>query len=208
MTALNSTNLMVSWPALDGFSVANYEVYADGAAVGSPTAVVTNIWWTMKGLTPNSTHTFKLDYVLTSGLRSPLSTSTSGTTWSSNSWFGIPYEWMAAYYGGYINGKYYTNNWPNPGAPLAPGGWTLLKVFEGGGNPLDSTTWLQEQLQSTPEGMFLSWNPQPGLIYQVQVSTNMGSWANLGAARFAAGTVDSIYVGGSGKGYYRVLLVR
>jgi hypothetical protein len=36
----------------------------------------------------------------------------------------------------------------------------------------------------------------------------MTAWINLGSPRFAAGTTDSIYVGGSAAGYYRVVLLR
>jgi hypothetical protein len=56
--------------------------------------------------------------------------------------------------------------------------------------------------------MYVSWNTQPGLTYQVQVTTDFTSWSNVGAPRFAAGAIDSIYVGGGLAGYYRVLLLR
>ena len=65
-----------------------------------------------------------------------------------------------------------------------------------------------QQFSQTQQGMFLSWNTQPGLTYQVQTTTNFTSWSNLGTARFAAGTSDSIFVGGSSVGYYRVVLLR
>jgi hypothetical protein len=55
--------------------------------------------------------------------------------------------------------------------------------------------------------MFLYWNTQPGLTYQVLVKTNLtAAWSNLGALRFAAGTNDSIYVGGAPAGYYQIQL--
>jgi hypothetical protein len=56
--------------------------------------------------------------------------------------------------------------------------------------------------------MFLAWNTQPGATYQVQVATNLPAWSNLGSARFAAGTNDSINIGGNNAGYYRVVLLR
>jgi len=57
--------------------------------------------------------------------------------------------------------------------------------------------------------MFLKWNTQPGATYQVQAKTNLTSaWSNLGPARFAAGTTDSIDVGGSPAAYYQVVLLR
>ncbi len=55
------------------------------------------------------------------------------------------------------------------------------------------------------QGYFLTWNPQPGLTYQVQSSTNLLSWVNAGAPRFAAGNTDSIYLGVNSPGYYRIL---
>jgi hypothetical protein len=129
---------------------------------------------------------------------------TGGTTWIGNNYHGIPVEWMAAYYG-------YGNPWPTDvNVPLVPGGPTLLQVFLGGGNPLDPTTWLQTALVNTPEGLFLTWNPQPGLTYQVQVTTNFTSWSVVpnASARFAAGNSDSINVGKGSGGYYRVVLLR
>jgi len=56
--------------------------------------------------------------------------------------------------------------------------------------------------------MFLNWNTQPGSTYQVQITTNLTSWNNLGSPRFAPGASDSIFVGGTPAGYYRVLLQR
>jgi hypothetical protein len=203
------SQLVVSWPPVTGLSVSNYEVYVDGAS--TPTALITSNVWTMtsaNGLSTNSTHTFAVDYTTTDGRRSPLSPSSSGSTWSGLNWGGIPYEWMAEFFGGYYNGAYHTNFWSLPNAPVASGGPTLLQVFLSGGNPFDSSTWLRTSLSNTPEGLFLSWNPQPGFTYQVQVSTNLAAWSNLGAPRFAAGITDSIYVGKSSAGYYRVLLLR
>ncbi len=203
--------LQVSWPTLLGISVSNCEVYVDGAA--SPTAVTTSNVWTMtaaNGLTTNSTHSFAVDYVTMAGTRSPLSPSATGTTWSGQNWGGIPFEWMTEYYGSLtvtFSGNSVVYNWPSPNAPLSPGGPSLLQVFLSGGNPLNPGTWLLTTLTQTSEGLFLSWNTQPGFTYQVQVTTNFITWSNLGAPRFAAGTSDAIYVGSGSAAYYRILLL-
>lgn len=204
--------LEVTWAPSLGLSVSNYEVYVDGAS--TPAAVVTDNQWLMKaadGLTTNSTHSFQVDYVTGDGRRSPISPSASGSTWGGQSWGGIPFEWMQAYYGSLnvtFGGNGATYNWPSPNAPLARGGPSLLDVFLSGGNPLDSSTWLQQQLTKTAQGLFLSWNTRPGATYQLQTTTNFTSWSNLGAARFSAGTTDSLFVGGTPSGYYRVVLLR
>jgi hypothetical protein len=200
--------LVVSWPLMSGLTISNYEVYVDGAA--TPAAVTTSNVWTMTAA-PSSTHSFRVDYVTTGGRQSPMSPSASGTTWSGLNWGGIPYEWMAMYFGGYYGGAYHTNGWspasqPPPGSP--PGSPTLLQLFLSGGIPYEPATWLQTTLTKTSQGMILIWNTQPGLTYQVQVATNLTSWSNLGSPRFAAGPNDQINVGGTPAGYYRVVLLR
>jgi hypothetical protein len=196
--------LQVSWPPLLGIAVSNYQVFVDGA--GMPAGVTTSNSWTMtasNGLAPSSTHSFQLEYVTTNGMVSPVSPAAYGTTWGGGDYYGLPVEWLEQYYGDTIA------NWPaNVNVPLAAGGQTLRQVFLSGGNPLDPGTWLRTSLSGTSQGMFLNWNTQPGATYQVQSSPNLATWTNLGTARFAAGTNDSIYVGGSAAGYYRVLLMR
>ena len=196
--------LRVSWPTVTGLSISNYEIYLDGSP--TPTVLTTSNVWTMtsaNGLTAGSTHSFRVDYLTTDGRKSPLSASASGTTWQGCNYMngGVPCEWVAAMYG--------TNAWPvSVNTPLQPGGPTLLQVFQSGGNPLDPGSWLRTELSNTPEGLFLSWNTQPGFTYQVQVATSLGAWSNLGSPRFAAGAEDAIFVGGSPAGYYRVVLLR
>jgi hypothetical protein len=194
--------LQVSWPFQLGFSLDHYEVYVDGSATAA-VSTTTNVWLmaATNGLSANSTHSFSVCYVTTTGRRSPLSPLTYATTYSSgNNWGGIASDWMASYYGSDFS------SWPSAGSRVAPGGPTLLQVFLTGANPYDSSTWLRLKMANTPQGEFLTFNPQPGLTYQVQTSSNLtsSSWLNLGPPRFAAGTIDSLYVGSGSKGYYRV----
>lgn len=197
--------LEVSWTTLLGLSVSNFEVYADSSV--SPTALVASNQWTMtaaNGLTPSSTHSFTVDYVTTDGRRSAQSPSSSGRTWGGKSWGGIPYEWMTNYFGNN------TNLWPSATADSDHDGVNNLSEFLAGTNPTNAASVLQQQLSRTGQGMFLSWSTQPGLTYQVQVTASLApvSWTNVGSPRFAAGTSDSIYVGGSSAGYYRIQLLR
>jgi len=167
-----------------------------------PINLTTNVWLmtAANGLTANSTHSFQVDFVTTSGRRSPLSPAASATTWMGYSWYGsVPFEWMATYFG------YDTSQWPLPNTPVAPGGPTVVQAFLTGANPLNPATWLRTALLRTPQGYFLTWNPQPGLTYQVQSSTNMTAWFGLGAPRFAAGNTDSVFVGGNNTAFYRIL---
>ena len=190
----------VFWPAQAGLSVDHYAVYVNGW--GTPAASLTTNVWLMtaaNGLTANSANSFQVAYMTTDGRFSPLSPAASGTTWSGMSYYGIPVEWM---------NKYWGDAWPSATAPLVPGGLTPLQVFLSGGNPLDPGTWLRTSISPSAQGFFLGWNPQPGHTYQVQSSSDLEAWVNVGLPRFAAGDVDSIYLGGNNAGYYRILCLR
>ena len=200
VTVLSSSALTVSWPPLAGFNVAGYEVYADGSV--TPTAVVTNTWWTMTGLAPGTAHAYRLDYVLADGRVSPLSGVSTNSTYGTLTWGGIPYEWMTYYFGTDLW------SWPSPYADSDGDGVSNLNEFLAGTGPTNAASALRLRLQPTGQGFFLNWNTQPGLIYQVQVSTNLKSWSSLPGMRFAPGTVDSMFVGSSPASYYRVLRVR
>jgi hypothetical protein len=193
--------LVISWAPLLGIAVTNYQVFVDG----SPTAmgVVMTNEWTMtaaNGLTTSSTHAFQVSYATFAGV-SPPSPATSGTTWGGVKWGNVPFEWMEAIFGSDAS------TWPAPGARIGPGGPTLYQAFLSGATT-DPSTWLEQTLTQTAQGMFLSWNTTPGATYQVQSSSNSANWSNFGAPRFAAGASDSLYVGGSSSGFYRVVLLR
>jgi len=217
--------LQVSWPTLLGISVSNYEVYVDGA--GTPMALTTNTAWTMtaaNGLAAGSTHSFQLDYTTTDGRCSPISPSASGKTWSGAYWgtppTAVPFEWMQQYFGNNLS------IWPAVTADSDGDGMNNYQEFLAGTIPTNSASVLSVQISKTTQttqttqmpqgqqfsqmqqGMYLSWNTQPGLTYQVQMTTNFTSWSNLGSPRFAADVSDSIFVGGGPVGYYRVLLLR
>jgi hypothetical protein len=185
--------IQVFWPYQSGLSVDHYEVFVDNG--GAAAASVTNNAWVMSVAT-NSAHSFQITYVTTDGQHSPLSPAATGTAFSGRSYYGIPVEWMSEYWG---------DAWPLATAPLEPGGPTPLQVFLSGANPLDSNTWLRTAIAQSAQGPFLEWNPQPGHTYQVQSSSDLRAWTNVGSARFAAGNVDSIYLGGSSGSYYRIL---
>jgi hypothetical protein len=213
--------LQISWQPLQGVSVSTYEVYVDGA--GTPMALTNGNVWTMtaaNGLTAGSTHSFQLDYVTTDGRRpSLLSAPASGRTWSGNYWGtpanAIPSEWMTMYFGPA------QSSWPSTTADSDGDGMNNYQEFLAGTNPTNSASVLRVQINNASQvqqfnkasgqmaqGMYLSWSTQPGLTYQVQVTTDFISWSNLGSPRFAAESSDSIYVGSGSAGYYRVLLLR
>jgi hypothetical protein len=204
VTVISSNTLSVTWPSLtdNGYSIDHYEVYADGS--GTPTAVPTDNMWLATGLAPSSTHSYRLAYVLTDGRHSPISAATANTTYSAGAtWGGIPQEWMSRFYGADIF------SWPSPFVDSDGDGVSNRDEFYQGTDPTNPNSVLRQQLTQSAQGPYLVWNTTPGLIYQVMTSTTPGSWSNLGAPRMAAGTADSVFVGGGqGTRFYRIRRVQ
>ena len=198
VSPVDSYTLSVTWAPIESLNIAYWNLYVDGSTTPIP---VTNVYWVDDDYEPLETHRFQLAYVLTDARVSPLSPVASGTTWGNDkNHDGLPDNWQAMYWG--------TNsaNWPGPNAHVGgPNGPTVLQIFLWGANPNDPSTWLRSSISHTAEGWFLNWNTEPGFVYQVQFEAGLGAgWTNLGAPRFAAGTTDSIFLGLSYQGFYRI----
>jgi hypothetical protein len=65
------------------------------------------------------------------------------------------------------------------------------------------------EITSTEKGVTLRWSTQSGGVYQVQMSTNLSSWQNVGAPQAASGLADyKTFEAASGPRFYRVLRTR
>lgn len=201
VAALSQAKLSVTWPDMAGYPVDAYEVYVDGS--NTPNLVHGNLW-TVSGLAPGTTHSFKLGYVLTDGSRSPLSQAVTGITWGEdNNFDGLPDDWQIQYWGSD------SQNWPGANADNDSDGAGNLQEFLAGTDPANSSSVLRVSVVTTAGGYRFSWNTQPGQIYQVQSCEDFGQWINVGSGRFAHGTVDSISMGGGGSiQLYRVIRLR
>jgi hypothetical protein len=153
---------------------------------------------------PGSTHSFRLAYELADGTTSPWSEPAEGKTWSWDDNFdGLPDDWQSAFWG--IDSAL----WPGPKADSDGDGASNQEEFLAGTDPLDGESVLKTRVVQTEQGLRLSWNAQPGYVYQVQVSTDVDRWNDLGGAQFAPGNTHSIPLEQSeGAAYYRVVRLR
>jgi hypothetical protein len=201
VSALSQTRLSVSWPEMAGYEVAAYEVFVDNAEV--PTEVQGNLL-SVSGFLPGSMHSFKLAYRLEDGRRSPLSHPASGRTWGADENFdGLPDDWQATYWGADPGA------WPVPSSDRDGDGASDLQEFLAGTDPSDAQSVLKVQIQTDPYGMQIVWNTQPGLIYQIQISSDASEWAPYGTPRFAAGHSDAVVLdSGANVLLYRIIRLR
>jgi hypothetical protein len=201
VTALSQTRLSVTWPELAGYEGVTYELYVGQS---STPVVLANNSAVITSLQPESTHSFRLAYVLPAGKRSALSESVTGKTWAEDlNNDGLPDDWQARFWGPD------SSKWPGANADSDADGATNLQELLAGTNPVDPASVLRVQMISTDMGLRLEWNAQPGSIYQIQVLQESGSWLSIGTPRFAAGTLDSILLAPvSTVSLYRVIKVR
>jgi hypothetical protein len=201
VSALSASRLSVTWPELAGYSVDGYELLIDDSS--TPVAVSGNMY-VLTRLAPASTHNFQLRYRLANGALSEYSDAATGTTWDEDANADqLPDDWQARYWGAA------PANWAAADADSDGDGATNLREFLAGTDPRDAGSALRLELVATGQGRRLAWSTQPGFIYQVQTSTSLGGWSDLGSPRFAAGTSDSIPVDGAQPlGYYRVIRLR
>jgi len=200
VSALSMTRLSVAWPPVDGFDVANFELYVDGST--TPT-IVTGTMATVT-VPPSTEHSFTVAYRLRDGQLSPLSAAASGKAFGSDDNFdGLPDDWQAKYWG--------SNKaaWPKPNDDTDHDGMSNLEEFLAGTDPTQAGSVLKTQVVATPQGWRLSWNTTAGLVYQVQQTSDFETWTTFSGQRFAPGTNDSVSVPiGSSLGYYRVIRIR
>ncbi|HAV62911.1 MAG TPA: hypothetical protein DCY13_11170, partial [Verrucomicrobiales bacterium] len=208
LVALSSYELLAAWAPLEGLEVDRYLVYVDG----SSTAIETfDNFLKLDDLFPGSQHTVRLAFRLADGRISPLSAAAAGRTWGLDRKGGLPGglpdglpdDWQTLYFGAEPTG------WPRPHVDSDLDGVSDQMEFFAGTDPTDPLSVMKLSIEQTAMGFRLDWRSVAGSVYQLQSSTDFGSWNNVGGRRFAPGNVDSVLLDGSqGLLYYRVLRIR
>jgi hypothetical protein len=198
---LSSWQVRVTWPALAGQSVRHYEVYLNGAV---QPVIVTDNYWDSSDLLPGTAHQARVTYVLEDGRRAPLSVAGTGRTWGKDlNGNGLPDDWEAIYFGAN------PANWPAPNVDSDSDGIPNRNEFLAGTSPTDATDFLAIKILTGDGEPRLTWNTKPGVIYQLQVSSDLLAWTSAGNPRRAAGTADAVPVGpASGQAYFRIIRLR
>ncbi|MEW6156312.1 MAG: hypothetical protein AB1813_02710 [Verrucomicrobiota bacterium] len=202
LASLSQNSVSASWPEITGMSVSHYELFVDGETVPIITTnnfyVVTRESWTAK-----STHSIRLAFKLTDGRRSGMSDAATVTTWGGDDNADqLPDDWQTFYWGRPVN-------WPASSADSDGDGASTLQEFLAGTDPTNPQSVLKTALSQTPQGRFLIWNTQAGLVYQVQTSSDLSNWSDVSTPRFATGDSDSMPVAvGGAAAYFRVNRLR
>jgi hypothetical protein len=181
--------------------VKHYEVFFDGSETPETT---TDSFWSSPDVLPATTHTVQVAYVLGDGRRSPKSPMVAGKSWGKDAnGDGLPDDWQSQFFGTSAVA------WPSPAIDTDKDGISNRDEFLAGTDPKNAADVLKVALNQTEQGPELSWSALPGGVYQLQMSTNLESWDNVGGYRFATGSTDSLVLQETPlNAYFRVNRIR
>ncbi|HEX7860505.1 MAG TPA: thrombospondin type 3 repeat-containing protein [Verrucomicrobiae bacterium] len=199
-SAIDQKSISVAWAEIGAQPVAAYRIHLDS----EPNPIETTaglITLARDHWLSGSTHTVRLSYRLQDGRVSPLSEAVSVTTWGEDANAdGIPDEWQRENWG---------KVWPGATVDSDGDGASNLAEFLAGTDPTDGNSVLAVQISPREQGLYVQWRTSPGAYYQVQVTSDFQTWANVGASRFAPSTMDSVPMESAGTiRYYRVIRMR
>lgn len=193
--------LTASWPVVEGVNVDHYRVYLNGSA--TPMMTEEN-FIEIDSLADGSEHRVQWSYVSSNGVESPLSGLTVGRAWSQDSNSdGLPDQFQATYWGG--NKKH----WEDFYADSDGDGLNNLEELLAGTNPLNPRSVLNIGLVKTDGVPRLTWEMQPGGIYQIESSGDLAHWTHTGAPFLATEYEASMPVNtDQAKRLYRVVRLK
>ena len=186
---------------VEGVNVDHYRVYFNGSA--TPMMTEEN-FIEIDSLADGSEHRVQWSYVSSNGVESPLSGLTVGRAWSQDSNSdGLPDQFQATYWGG--NKKH----WEDFNADSDGDGLNNLEELLAGTNPLNPRSVLHIGLVKTDGVPRLTWEMQPGGIYQIESSGDLAHWTHTGAPFLATEYEASMPVNtDQAKRLYRVVRLK
>ena len=202
VNALSDTELLVSWPAVNGMNVKHYEVYFDGLTTPKFFADNHVVW---PGLRPGSEYAFQVAYVLEDGRRSELSGFGVNKTWGRDyNADSLPDDWQRRHFGKDASA------WPGAAADSDGDGATNEQEFAADTDPSDASDALSVRLAKLEKGSRLEWDARPGALYQLQHTGALGGgWVNVGEPVLALEDRAGITLESAGQmNFYRIRKIR
>lgn len=199
--ALSSSKIRVACADAAGLPIASYLVFVDGNPTPSESV---SPYLTVGGFAPQTEHRFSLAFRMLDGRVTPQSPEQVAVTWGDDdNADGLPDSWQVKHFGPVASA------WPLPGADSDGDGISNRDEFLAGTNPIDSSSALRTSIENTQLGTLLAWNSQPGGLYQIQASSDLVTWNDVGGIRLASAGRESVLVQDvPSNSYFRVTCLR
>ena len=204
LSSFSGDSLLVTWPPMYGFEVHHYEVVL--VSTGVSRNVTNNVACGFANLQPSQTYLVRYRALLSDGRISEFSDDAQGTTLGLDAnGDGIPDDWQVMNFGQLPKNGF----WPDPDLDFDHDGASDRAEFLAGTDPRDPNSVLKSRVDNSSGQIRFSWNTKPGMVYRVQMSTNLMDWINVGADRYATTSTDAVPVEmNDGAAYFRVVLIR
>ena len=176
----------VVWPDAHDESVSGYRItYGPGNSfIDTQTTTLT-----ISDLEPGQVYNMTLSNIYTDGTVSADTVSASAQTWGiDGNEDGLPDAWQSSHFG------IVTSAWKGADSDSDGDGATNLEELLAGTDPSDPADSLTIAMYEVNDQSWLSWTTIEGGIYQLQQTSSLNEWQNIGAPRFGADSHDAVQI--------------
>ncbi len=191
----------VVWPFVADEEVTGYRVSLPQE--GKTFDTETNNF-TFSGLESGRSYSVTLSFIYQDGSTSVTTANAQASTWTSDgNGDGLPDSWQIIYFGSN------QDDWAAADLDSDQDGANNLDELLAGTNPANSDDALIMDLVNVNGQTWLSWSTVQGGIYQLQETSSLNVWQNVGAPRFAADNYDAVQINsGAQLSLYRVVRLK
>jgi len=176
----------VVWPDAHDESVSGYRI-TYGAGNSFIDTEATSL--TISDLKPGQVYNISLSNIYADGTVSADSVSASTQTWGIDAnEDGLPDSWQASHFG------IETSAWKGADGDSDGDGATNLEELLAGTDPSNPADSLTIAMYDVNDQSWLSWTTIEGGIYQLQQTSSLNEWQNIGAPRFGADSHDAVQI--------------
>jgi hypothetical protein len=176
----------VVWPDAHDESVSGYRItYGPGNSfIDTQTTSLT-----ISNLEPGQVYNISLSNIYADGTVSADSVSASTQTWGIDAnGDGLPDSWQSSHFGIGISA------WKGADSDSDGDGATNLEELLAGTDPSNPADSLTIAMYDVNDQSWLSWTTIEGGIYQLQQTSSLNEWHNIGAPRFGADSNDAVQI--------------
>ena len=195
----NSINAV--WPIVNDETVAGYRISIDQL---NKTFETDSNSISIDGLKAGQSYEISLSYIYQDGSTSVANAEARVSTWGNDgNHDGLPDSWQTLYFGSD------QTKWLRSEEDADNDGASNMDELLAGTSPSNGSDVLAMELLIFNDQTWLSWTTVEGGIYQLQQTSSLNVWQNVGLPRFAADDYDAVQINNSAElNLYRIVRLK